>query len=365
MRAATTAAAARLSPVSGPRTSTRPRGARLSDVAAHAGVSPGTVSHVLNHPHKVRPETKAKVLAAIEELGFSRNGMASALARGDTLTIGLVVPALGNSLFIDIARGAQSTVRADGYYLNLASADDDEDLFAVHMRRMNEHRASGMLIAPLSGHPSSVQESRRAGCPVVVLNHDDGRDACHVLVDNTRVGELAVEHLASLGRRRIWFAYGEPERQPVRLRLEGVRQAAGSLSDGCTVTEIQVDSIRAVNGAAVARRALALAPEDRPDAVIAVTDEIGMAVVNELLARGVDVPGDMAVMGCDHNAAAWAAAVPLTSVSMRGEEMGQEAAGLLLDELRHPDSHTHRTVVLEPEIVPRTSTVGHDAAARR
>lgn len=346
------------------RTRPRPAGPRLSDVAARAGVSPGTVSHVLNHPHKVRPETRERVLAAIEELGFSRNGMASALARGDTLTIGLVVPSLGNSLFVDVARGAQAGTRAQGYYLNLATADDDQELFVVHMRRMNEVRASGLLIAPLSAQRDSVARSRNAGCPVVVLNHDEGDpDACRVLVDNEEVGRLAVEHLTSLGRRRIWFVYGEPHRQPVALRLAGVRRAAADLPPGTTLEEVEAGSIWASTGIDVARRVAALPIGERPDAIVAVTDEIGMALVNELMADGIDVPGDIAVMGCDHNSAARAAVVPLTSVSMEGEEMGSEGIRLLLDELRHPDTHEHTTVVLQPHVVPRASTVGRAVPA--
>ncbi|MCV2394202.1 LacI family transcriptional regulator [Actinotalea sp. M2MS4P-6] len=341
----------------------RPRGPRLSDVAAHAGVSPGTVSHVLNHPHKVRPETKARVLAAIEELGFSRNGMASALARGDTLTIGLVVPSLGNSLFVDVARGAQAGTRAAGYYLNLATADDDEELFGVHMRRMNEVRASGMIIAPLSAHPDGVAQSRRAGCPVVVLNHDDGNpNACRVLIDNRQVGVVAVEHMVSLGRRRVWFVHAEDHRQPVALRLAGVRDAAARLPLGVTLEEVPAESIWATTGTVVARRIAALPADERPDGVIAVTDEIGMAIVNELTASGIDVPGEIAVMGCDHNSAAWGAVVPLTSVSMEGEEMGREGARLLLDELRAGPDHEHETVVLTPHLAPRASTVGRAGA---
>ena len=83
----------------------------IEDVAARAGVSVGTASNVLNHPHKVAPATVAKVADVIAELGFSRNSIASALASGDTRTLGLVVDTLRNSLFVDIARGAQRVAR--------------------------------------------------------------------------------------------------------------------------------------------------------------------------------------------------------------------------------------------------------------
>lgn len=331
---------------------------RVQDVAAAAGVSIGTVSNVLNHPHKVREATRAKVLGVIEALGFSPNTMASSLARGDTGTLGLVIVDLGNSMFVDVARGAQRRALADGLHLQLASADNDDDLFDTHMRVLNGARVRGLLIAPLSGIDAGVERSRRHGCPVVVLNHDAlGYDACRVLVDNERVGRLAVNHLLGLGRRRPAVVYARPHVQPVARRLAGARAAAAEA--GVTLTEIEVPTLDPPHGTRAARLIASTPPDDRPDAVLAVTDVLGMAVVNELAAEGIAVPDDIAVMGCDHNSAAWGGTVPLTSVTMEGETMGAEGVRLLLRELAEPaGTHTHTTVVLQPRVVPRESTVG-------
>lgn len=333
---------------------------RLLDVAARAEVSLGTVSNVLNHPHRVAPGTRQRVLDAIDHLGFSRNSMASALARGDTRTLGLVVIALSNSMFVDVARGAQHGAREQGLYLQLATADDDAALFDAHMRVLNEGRATGMLIAPLDGMRAGVERSRRAGCPVVLLNHDaPDYDACRVLVDNVRVGELAVEHLASLGRRHVAFVHAKPHLQPVARRREGVRRAVEAAGGAVRLTEIEVASLEPKSGGAAGDRLAALPPHERPDAVLAVTDVLAMAVVNELVGAGLGVPDDVAVMGCDHNSASWGGAVPLTSVTMEGETMGAEGVRLLLRELEEdPAEHAHTTVVLQPHVVARESTVG-------
>jgi LacI family transcriptional regulator len=336
----------------------RPAGPRLIDVAARAGVSPGTVSHVLNHPQKVAPATRARVLAAIDELGFSRNGMASALARGDTRTIGLVVVSLSNSMFVDVARGAQRVARERDHYLHLASADDDGALFDAHMRRMNEARASGMLIAPLDDQTAAIARSRAQGCPVVVLNHDSPEhDACRVLVDNEAVGRVAAEHMIGLGRRHLAFVHARADLQPVALRRAGAR-AAVAAAPGVRLTELPVASLESDAGAAAGRALAALPAAERPDAVVAVTDVLGMAVLNELVAAGIAVPGEVAVMGCDHNSSAWGSAVPLTSVTMEGETMGAAAVAMLLDELTDPGHHAHTTTTLEPHLVARESTVG-------
>jgi LacI family transcriptional regulator len=98
--------------------------------------------------------------------------------------------------------------------------------------------------------------------------------------------------------------------------------------------------------------------------VLAVTDLLGMAVISELVSARILVPQDVAVMGCDSNSIAWGGAIPLTSVSMQGEEMGAEGVRLLLEELEHGGGHAHRTVVLEPRLVVRESTVGRAALDR-
>jgi LacI family transcriptional regulator len=102
-------------------------------------------------------------------------------------------------------------------------------------------------------------------------------------------------------------------------------------------------------------------PEDRPDAVIAVTDLLGMAIIQVFNGAGIDVPHDIAVMGCDENSAAWGGTIPLTSVRMRGIDMGAEGTSLLLEEVAAAGQgveHEHRTVILEPSLVVRESTVG-------
>ena len=106
-------------------------------------------------------------------------------------------------------------------------------------------------------------------------------------------------------------------------------------------------------------------PEDeRPDGVLGVTDLLAMAVVTELRAAGIRVPEDIPVSGCDHNSVAWGGAVPLTSVTMHGAEMGAAAVGPAARRTHRRPMHVHRTVVLGSELVPRESTLGREARGR-
>lgn len=331
----------------------------MHDVAAHAGVSLGTVSHVLNHPERVKESTLRRVRDAIDALGFVRNSNARSLAAGENRTIGLVLIDLGNTLFVDIARGAQRAATAHGMHLLLASSDNDDDLQDVHLDFFEGARVAGILLAPMTDPRAGVDRVRRHGTPVVVLNYDSGRpDCCSVLVDNEHAGYLAARHMLDLGHERLAFAAGRDELQPVRDRRSGVRRAVAEHQGRAQLIEIPTPDILTPGGATVAAHLAALPAHDRPDAVIAVTDLLGMAVIQELGRAGLAVPEDIAVMGCDHDTRAWGGAVPLTSVRMSGEEMGRAAVRLLVDEVTRAGEHHHETVVVQPSLVVRESSAG-------
>lgn len=332
----------------------------MTDVARHAGVALGTVSNVLNHPQKVAPATLARVQAAIEELGFVRNTNARQLAAGSSRSIGLVVIDISNSLFVDVARGAQRSASTLGMNVLVANSDNQAEQQRADLDFFDEARVAGVLLAPMEDARDDVARLRSHGRQVVLVNFDSGLgDACQVLVDNEEVGYLAARHLIDLGRTRLAFVGGRDYLQPVRLRREGVRRAVGEEGGRVSLIELPTENLNPPGGLD-AGAALADMPEDaRPDGVIAVTDLLGMAIIQVFNARGISVPADVAVMGCDHNSAAWGGMIPLTSVQMQGLAMGHEAVRLLLDEIADdPAAHVHRTTMLRPELVVRESTAG-------
>ncbi|XBH20917.1 LacI family DNA-binding transcriptional regulator [Jonesiaceae bacterium BS-20] len=336
--------------------------ASIADVARLAEVSLGTVSNALNRPQIVSAKTLVRVQKAIEDLGYSRNSNASALARGHSQTVGLVLISLDNSMFIDIARGAQRTARKAGMYLQLAAADDDPELLDAHMNVLNEERAAGLMIAPLHDHELSIERSRRAGCPVVEINYNaPDRESCRVLIDNEQAGYVAAKHLISLGRLHLCLVLSRQDYQPIIDRRTGVRRAVAESSGNVTLTELWTDGLDPEFGVLAAQELCGRPASLRPDAVLAVTDMLAMAIINELSLQGLSVPEDIAVMGCDHNSSAWGGFIALSSVTMNGVDLGEKAISLLLAELQEdPSEHVHQTIMLEPEIVPRESTIGRN-----
>ena len=332
----------------------------LLHVAQHAGVSTATVSNVINHPEKVSPPTIARVRASIAELGFSLNQNAQSLKAGASKTFGLVLFDLTNSFFVDVARGAQRTARDSSFHLQLGSSDNSVAEQDEHVAFFDRSRVAGIILTPMYDPTETISIARRHARPVVVVNYALSDDsACSVVVDNELAGYMAMKHLIELGCTRVAFVAGRWNLQPVQFRHAGALRAVAEAGGSVTMTIIETDdNLDPPGGARAAQQLLDRDPADRPDGILGVTDLLAMSIIGELTNAGISVPGEVRVMGCDYNAVAWGGNVPVSSVALRGEELGEIAVQLLIEELANDPEHVHRTVVLEPTLVVRESTVG-------
>jgi LacI family transcriptional regulator len=330
----------------------------ISDVARAAGVSMGTVSNVLNGTVRVSPGTRARVEAAIQELGFVRNGVARSLAAGRSSTLGFVIIDLSNSYFLDIARGAEAEAGRAGLNLLLANSDMSEEKQRTYVDLFVSDRVAGILVAANHGSTQDLHRSA-PGVPLVVVDAPgDHADVCSVVPDNELGGYLAATHLVEHGRRRLLFA-GTTELVPVRDRLLGVERAVAE-HPGVVLEVEQTGNVQVEDGRRVGDDLVLRGPAERPDAVIAAADLLALGVLQSLLlSSSLRVPDDVAIIGYDDNRAAWDSAVPLSTVRQPGEAIGHEAVKLLLEELESgPGAHPHRLVTCEPRLVVRASTVG-------
>lgn len=340
--------------------------ATIKLVATEAGVSVGTVSNALNNPDKVAPATLARVRDAIERVGFIRNSAARSLAMQRNEGIGLIVPDIANSFFVEIARGAQSTARELGLNLLLANSGfsletmredaehpDQQDGFLDYFA---EARTSGILVSSMRDPRAGIERIRDHVQPIVVINYDSpDADWCTVLMDNERVGREAIEHLATTGKRLVHFITPDADMQPIHDRRRGIHEAASRL--GVRVIETESSDLWTDGG----RRAMRQLLQDRPDepfAILAITDAAALGALEVLRGRpDIRVPDDIAVLGLDGNhhaeASDW---ITLSSFELPGYEMGVEAIRLLQDEGRGP-GHRHTRVTVPAAIRPRGSTV--------
>jgi LacI family transcriptional regulator len=329
----------------------------IKDVARHAGVSVGTVSNVINRPETVSEETRKRVQGSIAELGYVRSEHARQLRAGHSRIMGLLVLDMGNPFFVDLARGAERTARRAGLGVMVCNSNQSAREEADYLALFAEQRVRGVLLTPSDDSGGSIASLRRNSIPCVLVDRvGSGGDGCSVSVDDVAGGTLAVRHLVAAGHRRIAYVSGPPHLQQIRDRRAGALAAlAESGLDPAALTELPTETLDVAAGRDAGARLLGLS--QRPTAVFCANDLLALGILQALFNAGVNVPRDMAIVGYDDIDFAAAAAVPLTSVRQPATAMGALAADLLLEETDGDGTHEHRQVVLQPELVVRSSTL--------
>ncbi|GAA2161456.1 LacI family DNA-binding transcriptional regulator [Actinomadura napierensis] len=329
----------------------------IKQVASHAGVSPGTVSNVLNRPERVAAATRARVEQAILELGFVRNGSASTLRAGHSSTIGLMVLDLANPFFTDVARGVEDVASERGYAVILSSSGESDEREQRNLRVLAEQRVRGVLLTPVGDEGDGADGLRDRGVPVVLLDHPTPRaNQCSVAVDDVAGGELAVRHLRDAGARTLGFVTGPPGlRQCAGRRRRALRALRDAGLGRDVLREVPVGAMNARAGQEAARRLLE-SGDPLPEAIFCANDLLALGVLRVLLQAGVKVPADVALIGYDDIEFTAAAAVPLSSVRQPTYQLGRIATELLLEECDESRGHAHQQVMFQPELVVRESS---------
>lgn len=333
------------------------RRASVKDVAAAAGVSLGTVSNVLNQPDRVAPATRARVDAAIDELGFVRNESARSLRAGKSRTLAYVMLDAGNPFFTDVAKGIEQAAETAGISVFLCNSGGHDERESAYLDLLVEQRVHGILITPVDPHDRRLSAAAERGTPLVIVDRtSDTQDLCSVAVDDVLGGRLAIEHLIDVGHRKIALVGGPLELGQVRDRFEGARDAfAAAGLDPDDLITIATTALSVAEGRAGGERLAGLAAARRPTAAFCANDLVALGLLQQSIGSGRRVPDDLAIVGYDDIEFAAAAAVPLTSVRQPREQLGQRAAELLLDEHDNID-HQHECVIFEPELIARAST---------
>lgn len=329
----------------------------MKDVAAHAGVSLGTVSNVINRPDRVSGATKARVLASIAALGFVRNESARHLRSGRSRTLAYVALDAANPFFTDVARGVQEAADAAGLAVYLCDSGGDPRRQAAYLDLLEEQRVEGVLITPVDAADPRIAVLPRRGTPVVLVDRAGTAELCSVTVDDVLGGDLAVTHLLETGHERIAYVGGPRSLGQVADRLAGARQAMERAGrDPGSLVVLDGEALVVAGGRRAGERLAGLPAARRPTAAFCANDLLALGLLQQMVQLGLRVPDDLAIVGYDDIEFAQAAAVPLTSVSQPRHLLGRTAAELLLGEAAGEPGHEHRQVVFEPELVVRAST---------
>lgn len=328
----------------------------MKRIAAELGVSTTTVSKVLNHHADIGTETRARVLARVEELGYRPNAVARSLTLRRTHTLGVVIPDLMHSFFVEIVAGLEATVSARGYGLLLCSSSEDPRKERSELEMLRARQVDGIVLA--SAHPSNTDILERitaTGGALVMIDRDDyPRLRCHrVLTDDQEVGRLATSHLIDRGRRTVAHIAGPPIVHAKRreagyreaLRARGLRPRPGWIARGGFM---DADGYRAM------QQLLKLHP--RVDAVFAANDPAAIGAMKAIWEAGLRIPEDIAIVGAGDIAHGDLLRVPLTTVGWSKEALGRQAAELLLDQIGPHPGGPFRRVVIPPRLVVRASS---------
>lgn len=335
----------------------------IHDVARAAHVHPSTVSRALNGGPGVtlRPETRARVLAAASRLGYRPSGVARSLRLRRTLTLGMLVPDIANPFFPRVIKGAEEAARERGYSLVLCDTADLPEREAEYLRVLREREVDGLLIASSRMADATIGALRAEGFPFVLVNRGARTsDDLAVLVDNEAGIAEAVAHLAALGHRRVAHLAGPQTTTTGVERADGFRAAVrahGLDPDPALVVEVAAFDEGA--GRRQARAVLAL--DRRPTAIVAANDLIAIGALRAAREAGLRVPRDLSLVGFNDIPDAELIEPPLTTVRVPQEEMGARAAALLVarlagDEIREP------RIVLPARLVVRSSTADRGTA---
>ena len=335
----------------------------LRDVAELAGVSPRTVSNVVNGYAQVSPATREKVERAIAELDYRPNVLARNLANGRSGQIAVVVPYLDTPYFAELLQAIIPAARKGGYNVLIDQTDGDRQHEGELIGRGSRgFLFDGMIISPL-GLSQQDLTVRDLALPLVVLGErvSDGTFD-HVGIDDIAASTDAVTHLISLGRRRIAAIGDQPYAtgEAAQLRTRGFRKAHAAA--GLPVDESLIISTTRFNRIdGVTAMAALLDREDPPDAVFCYSDLVASGAIHTILERGLRIPEDIAIIGYDDIEDGRYSHPTISTISPDKTAIAQLAVERLIMRIGSPGPVPGVELLAEHRLIPRQSTLGRAA----
>ena len=325
----------------------------IRDVAQLAKVSTATVSRVFSGAAEVRKELSERVRRAAQALSYRPNPMARSLRTRTTRVIGVVVPDIENPFFTSVTGGLEEVLRGAGYSLLLANSGEDPERERRNVEALRGEAIAGLIFTPSGGDLSPYQAFAAAGVPLVAVSRAaPGLDADTVTVTNREGARQAVEHLLSLGHRRIGMIGGPLSISTAAERLRGYEQALAR-HGGVSPELVEYAGFRQAGGYAAMKKLLAL-PKP-PTAVFTASNLMTLGALQAIHEAGLKIPAGIAVVGFDDMPWAVSLQPPLTVVAQPAFEVGVTAGRLLIERLKEPGLAA-RHVELPARLIVRASS---------
>lgn len=326
----------------------RQHGATVKDVASRAGVSVATVSRVLNDQNVVREPTIGRVRSAMEELNYVPHGGARSLSTRRTNTVGLVLPDLHGEFFSEMIRGVDVAARRRGYHLLVSGSHSDWNEMSAVVSAVRG-RVDGLIVMAPELDAENVHTHLPAGLPAVLLNCY-ATNAWSIAVDNVRATRSMMDHLGSLGHRRIAYIRGPEGNNDAAERLRGWGEALNE--SGVSQERLLFDGDFSETAGYDAAYAVMSDGADAT-AIFAGNDAMAIGALCALRELNIRVPEDMAVVGFDDIPLARFVSPPLTTISVDIAELGRRAFDLVLE--AGEEGSTPRHAIVPTRLVIRES----------
>ncbi|OKL52442.1 LacI family DNA-binding transcriptional regulator [Buchananella hordeovulneris] len=324
----------------------------MKDVAARAAVSIGTVSHVLNHPERVASTTRARVEAAIVELGFVPSEAARRLRRGSSPLVGVIVLDLGNPLCAATVRAIEDELRQQvGCLPIIYSSDGRAESEAEIMRTLAAQEVRAAVVWASEATAANLPILTARNIHTVLIDHPPLPTTSTVQVDDEAGAATAVAHLLAQGHRRIGLINGPTWSPQAQTRRAGAVRALqeADLAPAEALVEVSPSvtgrGFTAADGSAAAAELLSLPA--RPTGIFCAGDLLAIGAMREIKRRGHRVPDDFAVVGYDDIFVAGELITPLTTVRWPAQELGRAAAQLIEQQTVGHVSFTPQLVIRE------------------
>jgi len=331
---------------------------RMQDIATDLNLSKMTISKVLRGQMDVSAKTKARVLQRVKELNYRPNISARSLRTGRTLNIGLIVPSLSESIYTVMARNIVQQLRLANYSVSLSSAEFDPELERREIEQQLSWQVDALILASVQSSEELVQLTKSCQIPLIHVHAGPSLFKSNsVDLGGEEVGHLAANHLLRVGCRKIANVRG-PRSLSSDLRLKGFRTALAEAEQRYRpelTVEMDDASVQDYERGVLAGKYL-LQGKVRPDGIVCDTDLAAVGVMDALSGAGVEIPREIAVIGCGNDARLCEMRIPLSSVELSSGEIGERAAKLALKLLSKDKPAKLKSVVISPTLVVRAST---------
>ena len=327
------------------------------DVARIAGVSQSTVSRVLNNYPYIRKNTRDKVLAVIEELGFTRDEIARSLVEKRTASIGLILGSISNPFFAETAEVIIQRAQELKYDVIVYNTGHKDENLEQAINLLIGKRVEGIIITSVSkNYTKKIQKLHENGFPILLYNSFlDIKNVNFIVMDNRKGARLAVQHLIELGHKKIAKISGPSKYLATYERTVGYKEEL--VENGYKIDENLIFNSEYSYDKIYTFTKKLLKKKDKPTAIIAASDQMALAVLDAASSLNLKIPDDLSVIGFDNIRLASNEFIGLTTISQQMDKMSLTALEKLIYLIENKETASSSIqVFLKPELIIRKTT---------